>query len=755
MSDSNEKGYYILNEYPSELKTDQSYTYQLTTSPDGDMTDVTYSFGWKFTCDGITTEKIVASGLTNLTYVWTPSNVIFGPLMAKSKSGILNIVITTSTGKSTYVSKDIKLTIADSVRPSISNCTIDRTAYAYNDKSISNRTTHKLSLGVSGLYGASQTITISIGDAVNTIKVDAQPNNQISTVSLELGSFDAGTADSIEKTINIIVTDNRGFTANSTTSVTIYGYTPPTLTATVYRDTNQDAYISFTTNHQNTVAGKTNNINEFYAKCTTGSTTIQTDLKTSPQKLNGTDALENSYDVFVLLTDDVGGKDVKRFVIPNGIPVMDIGADGKTVSFFGTAPESADKLSLKIKDIASFGNEIRLGKSNGNKVIIDNEGMVFKDRKDSDFIHFGYSSESIINGYYFSMGYDNGIVNDNRFGFGSFMAGTGLISETNFQTVVGKYNKPVDASDAMFVVGGGTSETNRENFLTVSGSETSVMAAINVKEIGGKIAAELFGANGSGKLILYRKSDYKLDHWDIIPAYIKDRPCLRFDCYNGSNQYNSADQRLLIGGLSIKTNWNEVADVINCYWSDGNLHNLISRNTDGETSYFGSGNIKYGGYTTVNTTTVLRGGTCKVLNSSGLTTLSDERLKNDFQSLNKWESFFDNLEPCAFKLKNGTSGRYHLGFKAQQVKESLEKSGLSTKDFAGYISQKYVIDESYPEDDEVYKQANINPGDDVYGLIYTEFIALQHHEIQKLKAKVKNLETEINDIKETIKSKEA
>lgn len=507
MSNSNEKGYYILNEYPSELKTEQSYTYQLTTSPDGDMTDVTYSFGWRFTCDGITTEKTVDSGLTDLAYVWTPSNVIFGPLMAKSKSGILNIVITTSTGQSTYVSKDIKLTIADSVRPSISNCTIDRTAYAYNDKSISNRTTHKLSLGVSGLYGASQTITVSIGDAVNTIKVDAQPNNQISTVSLELGSFDAGTADSIEKNINIIVTDSRGFTVNSTTSVTIYGYTPPTLTATVYRDTNQDAYISFTTNHQNTVAGKANNINKFYAKCTTGSTTIQTDLKTSPQKLNGTDALENSYDVFVLLTDDVGGKDAKRFVIPNGTPVMDIGADGKTVSFFGTAPESADKLSLQIKDIASFGEEIRLGKTDGNQTLIGDSGMTMYNDSD-EMLHFGTIRDEDTYTHYYTLGTR---TQGKQRGDYSFTAGYGLIANASYQTVVGKYNKD-DNIAHLFVVGSGSDDADRSNVFEVEYGGANLNGSLQINNTDGSRYGSLIlsapdNENDGGEIIFSTKYD--------------------------------------------------------------------------------------------------------------------------------------------------------------------------------------------------------------------------------------------------------
>ena len=763
MSDSNGKGYYILYGYPSELKTDQSYTYQMTTSTDGDMTDVTYSFGWKFTCDGVTTEKVIASGLTSLTYTWAPTSVIFGPLMTKSKSGILKVIVKTSTGQMTYVSRDITLTIADSVRPSISNCVINRTAYAYNDKSISNRTIHNLSLGVSGLYGASQTVIVSIGDAVNTIKVDAQTGNQISTASLELGVFDVGTADSVEKTVNITVTDSRGFTTNGTASVTVYGYTPPTLTASVYRDTNQDAYISFTTNYQGTVAGKANNINTFYARCTTGTTMVQTDLKTSPQKLNGTDALENSYNVFVLLMDDVGGKDIKRFVIPSGTPVMDIGADGKTVSFFGTAPESADNLSLQIKDIASFGETIRLGKENDEtKTIITSEAFSVIDSGE-EMVHFGRTGDwttddpQAARGYYFSFGSDRTDMSGagRPTGLYSFTAGKGLCVSANHQAIVGCYNN-VD-SNAIFIVGNGSRDSDRSSAFVVKDDGVEIKSSMTITGLSGETGAYLFGANGNGELTL--NTSYGTNYWTLKPngsdfyvSYNGSIQC-RLNSSGGMNVDNITATNVVSGNvLRVTTqvnNDNEYANV-DCMWADYKYHALAMRDPTGYIGYLGP--PKCGSW---NFRTVLRGGTVRCQDASGVTGASDERIKEDFQTLDNWESFFDNLEPCAFKYKNGSSGRYHLGFRAQQVKESLEKAGLTTKDFAGFVTTKYAPDPDNKQDAELYEQIGINPGDDIHELIYTEFIALQHNEIQKLKAKVKNLETEINDIKEMIKSKEA
>lgn len=774
MSDSNGKGYYILYGYPSELKTDQSYTYQMTTSTDGDMADVTYSFGWKFICDGVTTEKVVASGLTSLTYAWAPTSVIFGPLMTKSKSGILKVVVKTSTGQMTYVSRDITLTIADSVRPSISNCVINRTAYAYNDKSISNRTIHNLSLGVSGLYGASQTIAVSVGDAVNTIKVDAQTGNQISTASLELGTFDAGTADSVEKTVNITVTDSRGFSANKTVSVTVYGYTPPTLTASVYRNTNQDAYISFTTSYQGTVAGKANSINTFYARCTTGSTMVQTDLKTSPQKLNGTDALENSYNVFVLLMDDVGGKDIKRFVIPSGTPVMDIGADGKTVSFFGTAPESADNLSLKVKDIASFGETIRLGKtSDSSRTLISTEGMSIYDG-DEEMVHFGRAGEGWTNdnplsprGYHFSFGSRVADATSRNTAMYSFTAGNSLEPTRNYQTVIGEYNSSDDDGTSLFIIGNGASDSTRSNVFTVNHAGAILSGSLSLKNTAG-MSTLTINSNGThgGEIVLCDSGGKDIGaigsdsdgNVTVQAYYFNGSMVTNSSTYTfGANGTFSAEGDIIAGNniycnkFRLNTSSYEDAN-LDCLWVDDSYHAIVSRGKNSNNAYFGPYGSSYGGTAT---TAVIRGNSVRLKTATGAVVTSDERLKEDFQSIDKWESFFDNVEPCAFKLKNGRSGRYHLGFKAQQVKDSLEKSGLTTKDFAGFVADKYVNDEEGTEDAEFYKQLGINPGDDIYGLIYTEFIALQHNEIQKLKAKVKNLETEINDIKEMIKSKEA
>lgn len=173
-------------------------------------------------------------------------------------------------------------------------------------------------------------------------------------------------------------------------------------------------------------------------------------------------------------------------------------------------------------------------------------------------------------------------------------------------------------------------------------------------------------------------------------------------------------------------------------WQDGNKHYMVERASDGLTC-----NIGWEGSSTYKTVSQLQGQTVKYKNSSGATTLSDERLKKDFESLDRWADFYDKINPVAFRMKNGVSNRYHMGFKAQQVEESLIDSGLSTLDFGGLIKMVYNPDDK-STDKELYESAGIKPGDDEYGLIYTEFIALNVYMIQ-------SLQKEVRELKETIK----
>ena len=115
-----------------------------------------------------------------------------------------------------------------------------------------------------------------------------------------------------------------------------------------------------------------------------------------------------------------------------------------------------------------------------------------------------------------------------------------------------------------------------------------------------------------------------------------------------------------------------------------------------------------------------------------------------------YDKFFDSIEPCAFRMKTGSSGRYHVGYKAQQIEQALLDSGLTTQDFGGFIRSPYTIDKDDPEGIEVYEEAGIKEGDDELSLIYTEFAAMNTYQIQKCKKEISNLKNEIAELKNII-----
>lgn len=105
---------------------------------------------------------------------------------------------------------------------------------------------------------------------------------------------------------------------------------------------------------------------------------------------------------------------------------------------------------------------------------------------------------------------------------------------------------------------------------------------------------------------------------------------------------------------------------------------------------------------------------------------SDINKKHSIENINsKYEDMFDNLNPITYKYNEGTSGRLHTGFIAQEVKDALDISNINTTDFAGLI-----ID-------------NQNTDEESWYLRYEEFIALNTWQIQKAKARITELEEKV------------
>lgn len=114
---------------------------------------------------------------------------------------------------------------------------------------------------------------------------------------------------------------------------------------------------------------------------------------------------------------------------------------------------------------------------------------------------------------------------------------------------------------------------------------------------------------------------------------------------------------------------------------------------------------------------------------------SDRNKKHQIQYLStEFEAFYDTLKPAAFKYNENTSDRFHTGFIAQDVEDSLNKAGIDTKDFAGICIAK-----------------DIDSGTTNYTLRYGEFVSLNTLEIQKLKKRVAEQDTRIAELEKAIK----
>ncbi|NBH15172.1 tail fiber domain-containing protein [Lachnospiraceae bacterium] len=172
---------------------------------------------------------------------------------------------------------------------------------------------------------------------------------------------------------------------------------------------------------------------------------------------------------------------------------------------------------------------------------------------------------------------------------------------------------------------------------------------------------------------------------------------------------------------------------LKCRGEDDSLHDVINTSSDGLTLSLGLNLTDY------TTNTILRGSAVHLKNASGEIVTSDERLKNSFKTMEQYETFFDSLKPYVFKLNNGTSGRYHSGFKAQQVLKALEENNLTSREFAGYV--KYAVSKDSP-DYQGYEEE--------YGLIYAEFVALNTHMIQKTRRQLQEANHAITKLQEEI-----
>lgn len=137
--------------------------------------------------------------------------------------------------------------------------------------------------------------------------------------------------------------------------------------------------------------------------------------------------------------------------------------------------------------------------------------------------------------------------------------------------------------------------------------------------------------------------------------------------------------------------------------------------------------VSYGSGYTLGTSTAVWDA---VYVKDGTISSSDETVKHDIRPISsEYDLVFDQLVPSTFVFNENSSGRTHIGLIAQNLKNAIESVGLTTKDCAAYVEWKR-------EDGSIG-----------CGIRYSELISLNMYEIQKLKKLVKQLKTEIKELK--------
>lgn len=126
--------------------------------------------------------------------------------------------------------------------------------------------------------------------------------------------------------------------------------------------------------------------------------------------------------------------------------------------------------------------------------------------------------------------------------------------------------------------------------------------------------------------------------------------------------------------------------------------------------------------------TAIRGTSVRLSSASGTVVTSDRRKKKEIMEMDqRHEEFFMNLCAVHFKMREQEDDKIRYGFIAQDVETALQRAGLSREDFAGLD----IVMEN---------------GQEIYGLIYEQFIPLAVYMIQRIQKENKNQKHQIESL---------
>lgn len=136
---------------------------------------------------------------------------------------------------------------------------------------------------------------------------------------------------------------------------------------------------------------------------------------------------------------------------------------------------------------------------------------------------------------------------------------------------------------------------------------------------------------------------------------------------------------------------------------------------------------------------------------NGVIQTSDRTKKSDINNLEvqKVQAFINGLNPVSYKMIDGTSGRTHYGFIAQDIEELMNTLNMDSSDFAGFIKSPKKVIRYENENGNKLKNPieEIIEGEYDYSLRYDEFIAPLIKVVQEQQKEIERLKKFINNLK--------
>lgn len=630
-----------------------------------------------------------------------------------STSGSAKIVVDTYSGSTRIgtTSKTFTITAPSSVVPSFSSLSITR---------VDNGVPSAWGMYVKGKSKATLTINGSTGIYGSSISKYSISGGGYSTTA---SSFTTGVLNTVgTNTFTATITDSRGRTATKTVTCSVVDYFTPRISYTEAFRCNSSGvadengtYIKVKANFSYaSLSGKNGfESNVSYAKSNTStySTPISITNDTYSSTIGGgAISVDSSYSVKFRVADYFTSHEVYA-TIPTPSVTMDFKKGGKGVAI-GKVSET-DNL-FEVAWLSKFLNGLHAYNT-------------------TNPITFYAGADSADNSFY-RLCNKSGIMKVN---FTTGEAGEAMrlhaYSNGTWKSYIKFYENGVIQSNGLTCYGS----------LITNGSVCKVC-----NPSGGDCYIEFNrGSNADWRIVnsagnLYLQSNYttsKGGYYNVLQLNYNSGSAILKGGLSASGDVNISGGYLKVGGKNFR-GWG---------FSSGNVYYL---GLSGDDKYVRMYN---GDITVANGVSYLgspSGRFIKLYCSQAVDVSSDLRKKDNVLPYDaQLETFYDLLNPISYTLKQGHSGRRHLGFIAQEVEQAMTEVGMEYKDLS--FLQKAPLDESGNEIDPTtitdYK-TDERIKDYEYSLAYTELIALNTHMIQKLKEENKKLTDEVNFLKNEI-----